>query len=60
MLIDPNHPFFAKQWRRWATTLAPMAWGLAEFSWGNPGWALMFFAAGAYAGYALLIAKSGD
>jgi hypothetical protein len=53
MLIDPNHPFFQVPWRRRATVIAPVAWGLVEVLTGNPGWGLMFLAAGGYAWYAL-------
>ena len=56
-LLDPDHPFFAKPWRRWVTALVPMAWGVAELSFGNPGWALMFGAAGAYALWILILKK---
>ena len=54
-LIDPKDPFFAKTWVRWAVTVLPLGWGLAEFAMGNPGWGAMFAAAGAYAGWVLLV-----
>lgn len=60
MMIDPKHPFFAKPWRRWAATLAPLAWSVVEMSLGNTGWAAMFAAGGAYTGYVLLWAKPSD
>ena len=56
-LLDPDHPFFALRWRRWATALFPLAWGAVELYFGNPGWAVLFGAAGVYAGYILLIPK---
>ena len=59
-LLDPRHPFFAKPWRRWATALLPMAWGVGEAVMGSPGWAMMFFAAGAYALYVLVLAFPKD
>lgn len=54
-LLDPDHPFFRPVWRRWATALVPGAWALVEATSGSPGWALLFGAAGAYAGWVLLI-----
>lgn len=50
--LDPDHPFFAARWRRWATVLAPGLWALVELWGGNPGWAILF---GAAAGYALWV-----
>lgn len=57
-LLDPDHPFFAAPWRRWATALFPAAWGAVEFYFGNPGWGILFVAAGAYA-FAVLILHLG-
>lgn len=50
--LDPDHPFFAKPWVRWATVLFPIAWGLFELFWvESPFWGLLFIAAGVYAGW---------
>jgi hypothetical protein len=53
-LIDPTHPFFRPAWRRWATALIPLAWGGFEAVTGQPMWALLFGAAGAYAFWILI------
>ncbi|WP_226341032.1 hypothetical protein [Gemmobacter serpentinus] len=53
--LDPDHPFFRKAVTRWLTTLVPLAWATVEFINGAPAWGIMFGAAGAYAGYKLLI-----
>jgi len=55
--LDASHPFFAPRWRRWATAGLPITWGVVEVILGNPGWAVLFIGAGAYAGYVLLWAK---
>jgi hypothetical protein len=57
-LLDPDHPMFRPAWVRWATTLVPLLWAGLEFWTGNPGWAVLFAAAGVYAGWVLLIAGS--
>jgi hypothetical protein len=54
--LDPDDPFFAKAWVRWATVLLPTGWGLVELIWvGAPVWGLIFLAAGAYAAWALFL-----
>jgi hypothetical protein len=53
--LDPDHPMFRRAWVRWATTLVPLAWAAFELSMGNTLWALMFGAAGAYAGWKLIL-----
>lgn len=53
--LDPNHPMFARPWVRWATVLTPAAWGAFELWQGNPGWALLFGAAAAYAFWMLIV-----
>jgi len=58
-LIDPDHPFFKPVWRRWVTGLVPLAWAGVELYTGNPGWALAFGAAGAYALWVLILKKTG-
>ncbi|MBD3766307.1 MAG: hypothetical protein IE927_16810 [Rhodobacterales bacterium] len=52
--LDPQDPFFRPRWRRWAVTLAPLAWAGVELAMGNALWAAVFAAAGAYAGWVLL------
>jgi hypothetical protein len=54
-LIDPAHPFFRPAWRRWATAAVPAAWGLVELTTGEPFWAILFLAAGAYAFWVLVL-----
>ena len=54
-ILDPNHPFFAPVWRRWATTILPGGWALFEAFQGSPGWALLFAALSAFAFYMLII-----
>lgn len=53
--LDPNHPFFAKLWVRWATALFPLAWAALEFIFNSPGWGVLFAGAGVYAFYILII-----
>ena len=52
--LDANHPFFAPVWRRWATGLLPIGWGVAELALGSPGWAILFVGIGGYALYELI------
>jgi hypothetical protein len=53
--LDPDHPMFRRVWVRWVTTLLPLAWGGFELWLGNPMWAILFGAAGAYAGWKLIV-----
>jgi hypothetical protein len=55
MMIDPNHPFFAKRWRRLLAVAFPIVWGFVELALGNTAWAAGFVAVGAYAGWVLLL-----
>ncbi len=54
-LLNADDPFFRVVWRRWATALFPLAWGGYELWSGNPMWALLFGATGAYAAWVLII-----
>ena len=53
--LDANHPMFRPVWVRWLTALAPLAWGGFELYLGNPFWAMLFGAAGAYAFWVLVV-----
>lgn len=53
-LLDPNDPFFAQPWRRWATGVLPLLWGAVEFYLGSPGWGVVFMAAGIFALWVLI------
>jgi len=53
--LDRNDPFFRKMWVRVVTVALPLGWGAVELATGNPGWALMFGAAGAWALYELFL-----
>ncbi|PTE22774.1 hypothetical protein C5F48_05340 [Cereibacter changlensis JA139] len=54
-LIDPNHPFFRPAWRRYVTAIFPIAWSGMEIYLGNPFWAVIFLALGAYAFWVLIV-----
>jgi hypothetical protein len=56
-LLDPDHPMFARAWVRWLTALVPGLWAGLELWWGNPGWALLFAAAAAYALWVLVLSR---
>ncbi len=59
--LDPDHPFFAKAWVRWATAILPIAWGMVEFFWTQaPFWGVLFTAIGAYAGWVLILNRKAD
>lgn len=46
---------FRKPIVRWVTSVFPLVWGAVELALGNPGWAIAFGAAGAYAFWQLII-----
>lgn len=52
--LDPNHPMFRNPLVRWLTAGIPLAWAGFELWMGNPMWAVLFAAAGAYAAYKLI------
>ena len=59
--LDPDDPFFARAWVRWLTVLLPIAWGLFELFWARePMWAILFLAAGIYAGWMLFFRRRRD
>lgn len=55
--LDASHPMFRRAWVRWLVTTLPLAWGVFEFAAGDPFWGVLFAAAGAYAGWALILNK---
>ncbi|NVO25755.1 DUF3329 domain-containing protein [Donghicola mangrovi] len=58
-MIDPDDPFFAPLWRRVVIVGLCLGWAVFEAVTGSPGWALMFGAAGLYAGWTLLGPRAG-
>ncbi|RJL07122.1 hypothetical protein D3P06_01330 [Paracoccus aestuarii] len=52
-LVDPNAPFFRRLWVRVLCVVLPMIWAGVELWTGNPAWAMIFAAAGAYLAVAL-------
>lgn len=56
-LLDPDHPFFRRPLARWLTVALPLAWGGVEFWNGAPVWGGLFWAAGLYALWVLVLAR---
>jgi hypothetical protein len=60
-ILDPNDRFFDRAWVRVLTAALPLCWAAVEFLWiGDPLWGTVFLTAGAYAGWALFIARKPD
>lgn len=57
--LDHDHPMFRRVWVRWVTMLAPLGWAGFELWMGSPMWAILFAAAGAYAGWVLILKPKG-
>lgn len=55
MLVDPKAPFFRPLWVRILCVVLPLIWAAFELRGGNPGWAMIFGAAGLYLLYALFL-----
>ncbi len=53
-LIDPDHPFYAVVWRRYAIVATCVIWAGVELYLGSPPWAMLFAAAGAYSFWVLI------
>lgn len=54
-VFDLDHPWFRPLWRRVLVTAIALGWGLVELASGSPGFALLFLALGAYAGWRLFV-----
>ena len=52
--IDPEHPFYAVAWRRYAIVASCFIWAGFELYLGSPMWAMLFGAAGVYAFWMLI------
>lgn len=50
MMFGLDDPFFRPLWLRVALCALTFGWGLVELATGNPGFALMFLALGAFSG----------
>ena len=50
-MFDMDHPFFRPLWVRLAVLAVCFGWALVELMSGSPGWAMIFGALGAYAGW---------
>ncbi len=55
-LKDASHPFFRPLWRRVALVAVCATWTVVELVVGDPTWAIMTGAIGAYAAWTFLIA----
>ncbi|MBC9247962.1 hypothetical protein H4P12_14885 [Paracoccus sp. 11-3] len=60
MLVDPNAPFFRHLWVRVLCVVLPLIWAGVELYNGNPFWAILFGAAGAYLAYELFVRRNPD
>ncbi|MEQ5869837.1 hypothetical protein J4E08_07985 [Sagittula sp. NFXS13] len=54
-LMNVQTPWFIPLWRRIVLVCVCLAWGLAEFLMGNPGWSLLFAALGLYCAYQFFV-----
>ncbi|MBV0912287.1 hypothetical protein [Anianabacter salinae] len=54
-MFDLRVRFFNPLWRRVLTVAVALGWAAVELASGNPGWAMLFGAAGAWSGYILLL-----
>jgi hypothetical protein len=54
-VFDLDHPWFRPLWRRLLVTGIALGWGVLELASGSPGFAVLFLALGAYAGWRLFV-----
>lgn len=54
-MFDTSHPFYRPLWRRIALFAVTAGWGAVEFAGGAAGWAVLFWGAAGWIGWALLI-----
>lgn len=53
--IDPEHPFYAAAWRRYAIVSTCFIFAGLELYLGSPLWALLFGATGIYSFWVLIV-----
>ncbi len=53
--LNIRHPYFRPLWVRLVITGVALGWALFEFLAGNPGWALIFGAAGGWCFYEFFV-----
>ena len=54
-MINLHHPYFRPLWPRLVITGGSLGWALVELLLGNPGWAMIFGAAGAFCAYEFFV-----
>ena len=54
-MFDLDDPFFRPLWLRLAVCVVTLGWGVVELVTGSPGFAMLFLALGAYAGWRFFV-----
>ena len=54
--FDVQLPIFIPLWRRIVLVVFTFSWAVLEFSWGNPGWSVLFAVIGTYLAHQFFVA----